>query len=173
MHREPPMPSNKNRKQPSKPTLDRIDSGIVMALQNNARLSNKELAAHVGLSPSACLERVRRLRENGVLRGFVADVDPEALGIGLQAMIAMKLRSHDRATFVTVLDHLMAQPEVMTIYELAGEDDLLVHIVCRDASHLRDFVADSLGSRTEHGQAVTSLIYEHHTKRGLPDLRED
>ena len=165
------MPSNKNRKIDSKRDLDRIDSGIVMALQNNARLSNKELAANVGLSPSACLERVRRLRERGVLVGFVADVDPEALGIGLQAMVAVKLKNHARSSFTALIDHLMSLPEVIAIYELAGDDDLLVHVVCRDASHLRDFIADAVGARTEHHQLVTSLVYEHHRKRGLPDLR--
>ncbi len=167
-----PTPSNKNRKTQGSAGLDRIDSGIVAALQNNARLSNKELAANVGLSPSACLERVRRLRERGVIRGFVADIDPVALGIGLQAMMAIKLRSHDRASFQHLIDHLMAQPEIIAIFELAGDDDLLAHIVCRDATHLRDFVADSIGSRSEHNHLVTSLIYEHHAKRGLPDLRK-
>ena len=66
--------------------LDRIDFDILAALQNDGRLSNKELAAKVGLAPSSCLERVRALRESGVLRGFRAEVDPEALGIHLQAI---------------------------------------------------------------------------------------
>ena len=165
--------SNKNRKTADKTGLDRIDTGITLALQNNARLSNKELAAKVGLSPSACLERVRRLRESGVLRGFVATVNPKALGIGLQAMVAFKLRNHDREAFSSLMDHLMAQPEVIAVYELAGDDDLLVHLVCRDAAHLRDFIADSVGSRTEHSHIMTSLVYEHHKKPGLPDLRLD
>jgi DNA-binding Lrp family transcriptional regulator len=76
--------------------LDRIDRALVRALQKDARLSNKELAAQVGLAPSSCLERVRRLRRTGVLRGFHADVAPEALGVGLQALIAVQLRQHSR-----------------------------------------------------------------------------
>ena len=76
--------------------LDRIDCTILEALQNDARLSNKELAARVGLAPSSCLERVRRLREDGILRSAHFVVDPHALGIGLQAMIAIRLHKHDR-----------------------------------------------------------------------------
>ena len=64
--------------------MDRIDFGIISELQNNARLSNKELAARVKLAPSSCLERTRRLTADGVLRGFHAEVDPAALGVGLQ-----------------------------------------------------------------------------------------
>ena len=67
--------------------LDRIDREIVAALQNNARLSNKELAAAVGLAPSSCLERVRKLQDGGVLRGYHAEVDPAALGVELEVEV--------------------------------------------------------------------------------------
>ena len=60
--------------------FDRIDDAILTALQNNARLTNKELAGRVGLAPSSCLERVRRLQQRGVLQGYRALVDPKALG---------------------------------------------------------------------------------------------
>ena len=76
--------------------MDGIDFGILHELQNNARLSNKELAAKVKLAPSSCLERTRRLSAQGVLRGFHADVDPAALGVGLQAMIHVRLARHSR-----------------------------------------------------------------------------
>src|SRR5437870_5984090 len=76
--------------------LDRIDRLLVDALQKNARISNKELAELVGLAPSTCLERLRRLRARGVLRGFHADVELAALGRLTQAIIAIRLRAHDR-----------------------------------------------------------------------------
>ena len=76
--------------------LDRIDRQILAALQNNARLSNKELAAVIGLAPSSCLERVRKLEESEVLRGYHADVAPAALGVKLQAMVAVRMREHSR-----------------------------------------------------------------------------
>ncbi len=69
--------------------LDRIDVELIRLLRKNARLPNKELAARVGVAPSTALERVRRLREARVLLGFHAEVAPEAVGIGLQAMVAV------------------------------------------------------------------------------------
>ena len=75
--------------------LDQIDVAILVALQNDARLSNKELAARVGLAPSSCLERVRRLDRDGVIRGYHARLHPPAVGMGLEAMISIRL---DRQT---------------------------------------------------------------------------
>src|SRR5262245_13609423 len=79
-----------------KERLDRIDRTIVTVLQKNARTSNKDLAVEVGLAPSTCLERVRALRARGVIRGYHADVDREALGRGLEAIVAVRIRPHSR-----------------------------------------------------------------------------
>lgn len=140
--------------------LDRIDYGIVTALQNNARLSNKELAALVGLSPSTCLERVRKLRASGVLRGFHADVDPAALGIGLQALIAVRLQQHTRQLVEGFRAHALALPEVVAVYHVAGVTDFLVHVAVRDSDHLRNLAMDAFTSRPEVAQIETSLIFE-------------
>jgi DNA-binding Lrp family transcriptional regulator len=83
-------------RRPLLPALDRIDFALLAALQKDARLSNKELAARVALAPSSCLERVRRLREEGVLTGFRAQVDPRALGIAMQALVFVRLARHAR-----------------------------------------------------------------------------
>jgi DNA-binding Lrp family transcriptional regulator len=74
--------------------LDRIDYEIVRHLRNNARLSNKELAERVGLAPSSCLVRTRLLQQAGVITGFKAEVNPARLGVGLQAMISVRLKRH-------------------------------------------------------------------------------
>ena len=71
--------------------LDRIDFDILAALQENGRMSNKELAEAHGISPSTCLERVRRLRALGAISGVHAHVLPQALGIGVQALISIRL----------------------------------------------------------------------------------
>ena len=76
--------------------MDRIDRALLAALQKNARMSNKELAELVGLAPSTCLERLRRLRDRGVLQGFHAAVDLAQLGRATQALVAVRLRVHDR-----------------------------------------------------------------------------
>jgi len=150
-------------------TLDRIDSEILAALQNDARLSNKELAARVGLAPSSCLERVRRLFEAGVLRGAHAEVDPAALGIRLQALIGIRLRQHSRDEVEALRRELSELPEVVAVYYLAGATDFLVHVAVRDAAHLRDFALDAITARPEVARVETSLIFSHDRDPQLPD----
>ena len=106
-------------------------------LERDGRISNKELAALVGVAPSTCHARVRALRESGVLRGFHAQVDPEAVGRGLQAMIAVRLQAAARARLAEVAHRLAQRPEVRDVYLLAGVDDVLVHVAVRDSPELR------------------------------------
>lgn len=149
--------------------LDRIDSDILAALQKDARLSNKELAAQVGLAPSSCHERVRRLTERGVLRGAHARVDRAALGIGLEAMIGVRLARHSRAAVSDFRAALRQEPEVVGIYYLAGDTDFLVQVAVRDADHLRDFVLDRVTSRPEAGRVETSLVFDYVRNPVLPN----
>ncbi len=153
-----------DRKKP----LDRIDFAILDALQNDARLTNKELAARVGLAPSSCLERVRKLVVDGTLRGFHAAVDSTALGIGLQAVIAVRLQVHSRETFETFEAHVLALPEVVAVYHLAGADDFLVHVAVPSADHLHELVMDQFTTRREVGHIQTTLIFEVHRSASLP-----
>src|SRR5690554_5856209 len=117
--------------------LDRIDHEILTALQNNARLSNKELAASVGLAPSSCLARVSRLVREGVIKGFHAEVDPRALGIAIEALVFVHIVRHQRELMETLWAHLAALPEVRDLYYVAGSHDLVVHVAVRDVEHLR------------------------------------
>jgi DNA-binding Lrp family transcriptional regulator len=148
--------------------LDRIDFAILDALQNDARMSNKELAAAVGLAPSSCLERVRRLRRDGRLRGFHADVPAAVLGIGMQAMIAVRLRVHARAAFDSFREHVFALPELVAAYQLAGKDDFLVHVAVRDTDHLRELAIEQFTARPEVEHMETALIFDHHRASVLP-----
>jgi DNA-binding Lrp family transcriptional regulator len=152
--------------------LDRIDFVIIDELQNDARLSNKELAARVGLAPSSCLERVRRLRGEGVLRGFHADAAPDALGITLEAMISVRLRVHSRVAFESFGDHVRALHEAVAVYQLGGVDDFLVHVAVRDAEHLRELVMDQFTARPEVERMETALIFEYHRAPVLPRYAE-
>lgn len=163
------MPVPKDSQPDHGPTsLDAIDFQILNALQLDARLSNKELASAVGLAPSSCLERVRRLRVRGVLRGFHADVDPAALGIGLQAMMAIRLTQHTRENFEAFLTYTAALREVLAVYQVAGKDDFLVHVAIRDTDHLRDFVMDQISTRPEVAHLETALMYDHVRNPTLP-----
>lgn len=146
---------------PDKRALDRTDHAILDALAQNARLSNKELAARIGLAPSSCLERVRRLQRDGILRGFHADIDAAALGLPLEAMVAVRLRQHTRENYQRFRDHLLTISEVVAVYHMAGENDFLVHVRARDADHLRDLAIDRFIARDEVGHIETWLMFEH------------
>lgn len=143
------------------PALDRIDFAILVALQEDGRLSNKELAAEVGLAPSSCHARVRRLRAEGVLGTCRATVAPDALGIGLQAIVFVHLQNHDRAQVEGFRDHVLALPEVVGLTHVGGRHDFLVHVAVRDARHLRDLALDALTSRPEVATVETSVVFEH------------
>jgi DNA-binding Lrp family transcriptional regulator len=149
-------------------TLDRIDFTIVAALQNNARLTNKELAARAGLAPSSCLERVRALTRAGVLRGHHAEVSAEALGIGLQALVAVRLNRHARQTFKSLYAHLLSLPEVLAIFHVSGENDLQVHVAVRDIRHLRDLIVERFAGRPEVGHCETSVLFDVYRKHQWP-----
>jgi DNA-binding Lrp family transcriptional regulator len=164
------QPSNRLRKKAAPAALDRIDFDILAALQKDARLSNKELAASVGLAASSCLVRVRRLRKEGVLRAFHAELDPRAVGVGLQALVRARLRRHDRKLYASLRKYLLAQREVVALYYLAGEEDFVLHVAVRDTDHLRDLVVDRIATRIEVGHLVTSILFEHVRTAGLPIL---
>lgn len=149
--------------------MDRIDNAILTCLQNDGRMSNKELAAAVGLAPSSCLERVRKLQEKGVLKGYRALVDVRALGIGLQAFVSVRLAQHARASVDDFRTHILTLPEVIALYHVAGQEDFMVHVAVRDAEHLRNLTLDGFTTRAEVSRLNTALIYEYTRHPTLPN----
>jgi len=141
--------------------MDRIDRAMLAALANDGRLSNKELAAKVGLAPSSCHERLRKLERSGAIRGYYADIDPSALGYGIEAMIAVRLRQHSRETYERFRAFLLELPEVVGVFHMSGEDDFLVHVVAKTPHHLREIATDHLMAREEVGHIETGLVFEH------------
>ncbi len=147
--------------------LDRIDFAILRELRKNARLPNKTLAERIGVAPSTALERVRRLREDGAIQGFHAEIQPKAVGIGLQAMISVRLARHARGDLDAFHAYLLTLREVLGFYHVAGANDYLVHVAVHDSDHLRDFALDAFTTRAEVAHIETSLIF---TFRRNPDL---
>jgi DNA-binding Lrp family transcriptional regulator len=148
--------------------LDRIDYQIVRLLRNNARLSNKQLAEKVGIAPSTCLVRTRMLQQSGTLTGFKAEVNPAALGVGLQAMISVRLKRHYKPDVEAFREHALALPEVVRFYHVAGPIDFMVHVWTKDSEHLRDLAMTAFTSREEVSHIETELIFEHVSCRELP-----
>jgi DNA-binding Lrp family transcriptional regulator len=148
--------------------MDRIDFAILAALQNNARLSNKELAAHVGLAPSSCLERVRVLTRRGVIQGSHAEVSSAALGIGVEALVAIRLVKHSREAFRRFYGHLRLLPEVLCVFHVTGVNDLQIHVAVRDIHHLRTLIVERFATRPEVDHCETAVIYELHRTHQWP-----
>ena len=155
--------------------LDRTDCAIVRELQKNARIQNKTLADRVGIAESTCLKRVRGLRDRGVVTGYHADVRPEALGVGLQAMVAVQLKTHSQTAVENFQDAVRRRPEVVALYHLGGRTDFLLHVAVRDPEHLRDVILTTFTEREEVEQVETSLIFEREQMAEwpiYPDARE-
>jgi DNA-binding Lrp family transcriptional regulator len=150
--------------------LDRTDYEIVRLLRNNARMPNKEIADAVGLAPSTCLVRVRLLQKMGAITGFKAEVNPAALGVGLQAMISVRLKRHYKPDVEAFREHALSLPEVVRFYHVAGPIDFLVHVWTRDSEHLRDLAMTAFTSREEVSHIETELIFEHVSSRELPSF---
>jgi len=152
--------------------LDRIDSSIVRELRINARLSNKELAKSVGLAPSSCLVRVRNLEVAGILKGYHADIEPESLGVALQAMISVRLTHHSQAEVKSFSAEMLSLSEVRQLYHVAGSNDFLLHVWVQNPQHLRDLVMHSITSQKEVAHIETGLIFEHTVNPDLPLFKD-
>lgn len=154
------MPNN-IRKHPDPDLIDRIDRDILGWLQHDARISNKDLAAKVGLAPSSCLSRVRRLEESGALLGYHAEVDPRVYGVTLEALIAIRLEKHARPAIASFERHIGTLAEVRGVFHVTGANDYLVHAAVSDAEHLREFALAAFATRAEVAHLETSLIFSH------------
>jgi DNA-binding Lrp family transcriptional regulator len=152
--------------------LDRTDFGILRLLQNDASLSNKEIAAAIGLAPSSAHERLKRLRQEGVLRGSHADVAPRAMGIGLEALLYVEMSKHERDLVDRFLREIVEVPEVRFAFLVTGPHDFVVHVVARDMHHLKDLVLDHFTNRPAVTRIETSIIYEARVRHELPQLGE-
>ncbi|OBG13195.1 AsnC family transcriptional regulator [Mycolicibacterium celeriflavum] len=141
--------------------LDDVDRRILTALHRDARMSNHALADAVGIAPSTCHGRVRRLQELGVIRGFYTDIDPAAIGLPLQAMISVSLQSSARGKIGSFIQQIRRMPQVMDVYFLAGADDFILHVAARDTDDLRSFVVENLNADADVAGTQTSLIFEH------------
>ena len=124
--------------------LDRTDLRILEILQAQGRLSNQEIAEKVSLSPSPCLRRIKRLEESGVIREYVALVDPDKVGLGLLAFVSVKLEKRGKMPMEDFGARVQGWPEVAACYAMTGEMDYLLRVHVRDLQHFSRFVMDQL-----------------------------
>ena len=150
--------------------LDKTDIAILTALYKDARMSNKDVAELVGLAPSSCLERIKKLQSEQVIKGAQLNVDFQALGGNIQVMISIRLSDHSRPTIDTFQKQLALLPEVISLYHMGGENDFLLHASLSDTEHLRDFVFNAITARNEVNHVETALIYNKLNGTVLPKV---
>jgi Lrp/AsnC family transcriptional regulator, leucine-responsive regulatory protein len=124
-------------------SLDRVDRRLLEVLQREGRLSNVALAERVHLSPSPCLRRMKALEEDGVIEGYRAVLDREAVGLGLTVFVEVKVEGHSEAVASAVQEAVTAMPEVVSCHIVSGAADFLLEVVVPD---LRAYEGLLLGS---------------------------
>jgi DNA-binding Lrp family transcriptional regulator len=147
-----------------------VEAAIIAALQKNARITNKELARTAGIAESTCLERVRSLGARGVIRGYHADVDLDALGRPLRALIRVRLQPKTTESVNAFQSSVLAAPETLEISTVTGVDDFIVAVGVPDVARLRSFVLEVITSRPDVADAQTSLVVDHHRKAVVEQL---
>jgi DNA-binding Lrp family transcriptional regulator len=128
----------------NKVILDEASLRILDALQENAELSNAELAERIGLSPSPCWRRVAEMKEQGVLRGSVALVDPLKLGLTVNVFVHVSLKQQDKASLEMFTEAISQHPEIMECYLMSGEADFLLRAVIEDLSKYQTLLLECL-----------------------------
>lgn len=151
--------------------LDRIDRAIVAALVENGRISNAQLAEKVGLSPSPCWQRVRRLEEAGLIAGYTALIDAGRLGVTETAIVEVVLERHDDDVLEEFGRAMAAMPEVLEVYLTTGEYDYLIKVAVKGTAGYEEFLRRKLykvpGIR--HSRSSFALRCLKRTMSYLPD----
>ena len=124
--------------------LDPIDRRILATLQADGRLSNVDLADRVGLSPSPCLRRVKRLEDAGMIAGYRAVLDRKAVGLGLTVFVELKVGKHSRDNAAILQEALLAIPEVVSCHMVSGISDFLAEVVVPDLEAYEKLMTDKI-----------------------------
>ena len=153
---------------PPRKKLDETDLNILAELYENSRITNKDLSAKIKIAPSTCLERVKKLQAQGVIKAFSLDIDYKAIGGDIEAMISVKLGKHSSEIIQSFSKDLAGHPEVLRVFYMGGNNDFLLHITVADTEQLRNFILRSVASRDEVIHIETTLIYEQLSSNTLP-----
>ena len=132
-----------SNKLPTK-ALDRLDRSILACLQADGRLSNQELAERVSLSPSPCLRRVRALERAGVIRQYVALLEPAKIGLAMLAFVSVKLEKKGKMPVEQFTGAVQGWSEVVACYSMTGDVDYLMRVQVEDLDHFSRFIMEKL-----------------------------
>ncbi|HJW53484.1 MAG TPA: Lrp/AsnC family transcriptional regulator [Burkholderiaceae bacterium] len=118
--------------------LDAIDRSILEILQADGRITNQELASRIGLSPRACLDRVRKLERSGLIAGYMAVLDPRQIGAPMTIVVEVTLKDQTQATHHRFEQRMRQADEVVECFLVSGPCDYVLRLACRDLDHYRD-----------------------------------
>jgi DNA-binding Lrp family transcriptional regulator len=124
--------------------VDVIDREIITHLRSEGRLTNQELADRIGLTPAPCLRRVRRLEQDGVITGYGAIVDPDAVGEGFEVLMHADLAAKDAATVEAFETRVAALPEVVELRRMFGIPDYFIRVRVRDVGHYEQWLTNHI-----------------------------
>ncbi|MEM8772713.1 MAG: Lrp/AsnC family transcriptional regulator [Pseudomonadota bacterium] len=124
--------------------MDQIDHKILRYLQENARMTNAELADKVGLSPTPCLRRLRRLEADGIIKGYHTEIDREALGVNVTVIILVKLEREDDKTLREFEAAIKSRSEVMECYLVTGKFDYFIRVVVPSLAAYETFLSETM-----------------------------
>ncbi len=140
------------------PKLDQIDIAILRELQTCSKITNTTLAEHVGISPPSTLERVRKLETSGIIQGYVALLDPPALGKRVQALVHLSLSDHSRQSIDDAKTQLALIEDVQACWHTAGEEDFILRVVVSEMSEFERFMREKLSSVRSISRVRTSFV---------------
>jgi Lrp/AsnC family transcriptional regulator, leucine-responsive regulatory protein len=143
-----------------KPKLDEFDIKILEALQLDGRLTNVDLADRIGLSPSPCLRRVRRLEADGFIEGYAAKVNRGRAGLGVTVFVEVKLDRHRQSDADNFGDEIRKLPQVVACHLISGQPDFLLEIVLSDLGQFAEFVLKSLRNIPVIKEIHSSFVLE-------------
>jgi Lrp/AsnC family leucine-responsive transcriptional regulator len=124
--------------------LDQIDHAILKILQQDARITNADLAEKVGLSPTPCLRRLRRLESEGIIKGYHAELNRETLGVNVTVIILVKLEREDESTLREFEAQIKKRPEVMECYLVTGKFDYFIRVMIPSLSAYEVFLSETI-----------------------------
>jgi DNA-binding Lrp family transcriptional regulator len=142
-------------------SLDELDTAILRELQVDARRTNRDIAAAVGISPTTALDRTRSLRDRGVIQGASLKLDLHAIGRPVQALIAVRIRPPSRRNIEAFRNWAGALPDTLGVFVTSGNEDFLLHVAVPDNDALYAFVIDRLTEHAHVADVRTSVVYEH------------
>ena len=138
--------------------LDKTDKEILQILQEEGRIANNELAKRIGLTTTPTLERVKRLEREGIIEGYSAKINKEAVGRGLTVFVTVTLSVHQLNLLEEFTKAVREIPEILACYNTTGEGDFLLHVVVNDTRHYEQFMRNTLTTLPDVQRIHTSIV---------------